>query len=317
MKYLDEHIPATGRFAPSPTGRLHLGSLVAAVGSWIMARRSGGRWLVRIEDLDAPRVIPGMADDILRTLEALGLVWDGEVLRQSERSDIYQEALDRLATGGHCYPCGCSRSEIARISSAPHGTTGELRYPGNCRNGLAQGKVARAVRVRVPEEPIRFTDCIMGAIEENIAESCGDFVLKRADGPFAYHLAVVVDDALQGVTQVVRGADLLCSTPRQIYLQQLLGYPHPLYCHLPLVTGPEGGKLSKRDNPVSLTDGAHLPRRRGVLIAAALRFLGQDVPSFLDGAPPSEVLEWGVAHFIVGRVPRTPAPFPPFSVPFV
>lgn len=310
MSLSTENTPAVGRFAPSPTGRLHVGSLVAAVGSWVMARRTGGSWLVRIEDLDAPRVIPGMADDILRTLEALGLVWDGEVLRQSERSDVYQAALDRLAAAGFCYSCGCSRAEIARISSAPHGATGEIRYPGTCRGGLPPGRSARAVRVRVPDEAILFTDRLMGAGRENLAESCGDFVLKRADGPFAYHLAVVVDDALQGVTQVVRGADLLASTPRQIYLQRLLGYPLPVYCHLPLVTGPDGGKLSKRDNQVSLAEDAVIRSRAGVLVAAALRFLGQDVPHFLDGAHPGEILAWGVAHFDLDRVPRTSGSLP-------
>ncbi len=310
------HRPVVGRFAPSPTGRLHLGSLVAAVGSWLMAKRSGGSWLVRIEDLDTPRVVPGMAEDILRTLETLGLVWDGEVLRQSNRTHLYREALDRLTASGRAYQCGCSRSEIARISSAPHGTSGELRYPGTCRDGLPPGKPPRAVRVRVDNELIRFNDCIMGEMSENLAETCGDFVLRRADGPFAYHLAVVVDDVLQGVNQVVRGADLLASTPRQIHLQRLLGYQPPDYCHVPLVTAPDGGKLSKRDAPVSLAEGVDIHSCGAVLIHSALTFLGQPIPPLLRRAPLREVLEWGVAHFDPLLVPRISAPFPEVALPY-
>lgn len=269
---------------------------------------------MRIEDLDTPRVIPGMAEDILRTLEALGLVWDGEVLRQSDRTHLYREALDRLTASGRAYQCGCSRSEIARISSAPHGMSGELRYPGTCRDGLPAGKVPRAVRVRVDHGMIRFNDCIMGEVSENLAETCGDFVLRRADGPFAYHLAVVVDDALQGVNQVVRGADLLASTPRQIHLQRLLGFQPPDYCHLPLVTAPDGGKLSKRDSPVSLAEGVDILTQGGTLIHGALAFLGQPIPPMLRRAPVRDVLEWGVAHFDPLLVPHVSAPFPVSSL---
>lgn len=265
---------------------------------------------MRIEDLDTPRVVPGMAEDILRTLETLGLAWDGEVLRQSDRTHLYREALDRLTVHGRAYQCGCSRSEIARISSAPHGTSGELRYPGICRDGLPAGKVPRAVRVRVDHEIIRFTDCIMGEVSENLAETCGDFVLRRADGPFAYHLAVVVDDALQGVNQVVRGADLLASTPRQIHLQRLLGFQSPDYCHLPLVIASDGGKLSKRDTPVSLVEGVDIRSQGAMLIHDSLTFLGQPIPLMVRRAPLREVLEWGVAHFDPSLVPRVPAPFP-------
>jgi glutamyl-Q tRNA(Asp) synthetase len=296
-----------GRFAPSPTGPLHVGSLVAAVGSYLMAKGEGGRWLLRMEDLDAPRVVPGMADDILRTLETLGFKWDGEVVRQSQRTGIYQAALDRLLAMGFAYPCGCSRAEIARIASAPHGRDGELVYPGTCREGLPPGKTPRAMRVRVPAEPISFHDRVMGEVRETLTESCGDFVVKRADGPFAYHLAVVVDDAEQGVNQVVRGADLLTSTPRQIHLQRLLDYEMPVYCHLPLVTGPGGAKLSKRDNAVSLSAGCDLAREGGALLLAALRFLGQS-PPFPHNAPCNEILAWGVAHFDPLLIPALPAP---------
>lgn len=297
-----------GRFAPSPTGPLHLGSLVAAVGSYLFARQAGGLWLMRMEDLDTPRIIPGMADDILRTLEALGFTWDGEVVRQSSRTAAYEAALAELARIGMVYPCGCSRAEIARIGSAPHGREGELRYPGFCRNGLPAGKSPRAIRVRVADEPVTFKDGVMGEISENLGESSGDFVVKRADGPFAYQLAVVVDDGEARVNQVVRGADLLHSTPRQIYLQRLLGFASPGYCHLPLVTGPDGAKLSKRENAVSLADGRNLRKEGGKLLFASLRFLGQKPPALLERASCREILEWGVTCFDPAVIPRLPAP---------
>jgi glutamyl-Q tRNA(Asp) synthetase len=297
-----------GRFAPSPTGPLHLGSLVAAVGSYLFSRRAGGLWLMRMEDLDTPRVVPGMADDILRTLEALGFVWDGAVVRQSLRTAAYKAALAELERKGMVYPCGCSRAEILRIGSAPHGRADELRYPGLCSGGLPAGKVARAIRVRVTETPVTFMDVVMGEVTENLAESCGDFVVKRADGPFAYQLAVVVDDGEVGVNQVVRGTDLLHSTPRQIYLQQLLGFASPGYCHLPLVTGPNGAKLSKRDNAVSVAAGRDLQRDGSALLVAALKFLGQAPPATLQKAPCSEILAWGAVHFEPTLVPRRPAP---------
>ncbi len=305
-------IEVVGRFAPSPTGPLHLGSLVAAVGSYLLARRSGGRWLMRMEDLDQPRVVPGMADDILRTLERLGLHWDGEVVWQSRRDTHYQAALERLAAWGLLYPCGCSRAEIARLASAPHGDS-ELPYPGSCRSGLGVGKVPRAFRVRVPvpDETITFRDGIVGEQCQNLATSCGDFVVKRADGPFAYHLAVVVDDDAMGVTQVVRGADLLTSTPRQIYLQRLLGFSQPSYSHLPLVAGSGGGKLSKRDNAVSIAQGLDLAQAGGRLVAAALRFLGQELPAGLSAAPAAEILAWGREHFDPVRIPVCGGPLTP------
>ncbi|WP_298267407.1 tRNA glutamyl-Q(34) synthetase GluQRS [Geobacter sp.] len=296
-----------GRFAPSPTGPLHIGSLVAAVGSYAMAKRAGGLWLLRMEDLDTPRVVPGMADDILRTLEVLGFSWDGEIVRQSRRSAAYEAALERLLAAGHVYPCGCSRVEIARAATAPHDGEGELAYPNICRDGLPPGKEPRSYRVKVPAEPITFHDLVMGEKSYNLARICGDFVVRRADGLFAYQLAVVVDDADQGVTQVVRGADLLSSTPRQILLQRLLGCDTPAYAHLPLVTGP-GGKLSKRDNAVSLAAGRDLVARGGELLLAALRFLGQEPPSFPAGAPGAEVLAWAAASFDVAKVPTQSSP---------
>jgi glutamyl-Q tRNA(Asp) synthetase len=285
-----------GRFAPSPTGPLHFGSLIAAVGSYCLARRAGGRWLLRMDDLDAPRVVPGAADDILRTLEALGFAWDGAVTWQSRRQQAYQAALAQLSEQGLVYPCACSRREI--FASAPHpGEEGPV-YPGTCRPGLATGRAARALRLRVPERTVRFVDGIFGGQEQKLASEVGDFVLRRADGLYAYQLAVVVDDAANGVNQVVRGADLLASTPRQILLLENLGLPIPGYLHLPLAVSADGSKISKRhgrhDDP--LASG-------GEMLARALRWLGQPVPAELCGAPPAELLAWGCVAFDATAVP--------------
>lgn len=295
-----------GRFAPSPTGPLHAGSLVAAVGSWCFARCAGGRWLVRMEDIDTPRVVPGMADDILRTLEALGLCWDGEVLRQSTRTDAYREALEKLKCAGRAYPCGCTRAEIAAAASAPHAGDEGPPYPGTCREGLKPGHSARAWRARVEDgKSIRFEDLVLGRQEYRLNELSGDFVVLRADGIFAYQLAVVVDDAHQGINQVVRGADLVTSTPRQLLLQTLLNYPHPAYAHLPLVTGPNGAKLSKRDNAVSVAAGGDLKATGGRLVCDAMRFLGQNPPEELETAPGGEVLAWAKNNFRADKVPTS------------
>lgn len=285
-----------GRFAPSPTGPLHFGSLVTAVGSYCLAKHVGGRWLVRMEDLDGPRVVPGAADDILRTLEALALRWDGEVLYQSRRTSRYEAALECLRDEGHVFPCGCSRKEV--LASAPHrGEEGPI-YAGTCRNGLPNGREARSWRMRVPHRTIVFCDCLSGECRQCLASEVGDFVLRRADGLFAYQLAVVVDDAESGVTQVVRGADLLSSTPRQIYLYHCLGYPLPCYAHLPLVLAPDGEKVSKRHGAVSLDNSGG-----GRLIWEALRFLGQAVPEELRKLSPDEILSWGVRYFDGKTVP--------------
>ena len=288
-----------GRFAPSPTGALHSGSLVAAVGSYLMAKRDGGRWLLRLDDLDTSRQVPGMSDDILRTLELFGLFWDGEVARQSGHLEEYRHAFDALLRMGALYPCGCSRKEIARSASAPHGEDDGLVYPGSCRGGMKRGKtepVIRSWRVRVPEDDICFSDLRRGRICQNLSAVSGDFAVRRGDGEFAYQLAVVVDDYLADVNQVVRGDDLLASTPRQIYLQQQLGFPQPDYCHLPLVAGPAGAKLSKRDNLISHQLGAVVGREQELLLAV-LRFLGQSPPSELIGCPCTDILEWGVSNF--------------------
>ena len=262
-----------GRFAPSPTGPLHLGSLVAAVGSWLYARRAGGRWLVRIEDIDTPRVVPGSAEEILGALKRYGLEADGEIVWQSRRTALYEEALATLRMRGLVYDCACSRADLQRAASAPLGR--EPVYPGTCRQGLAPGKTARAIRFRAPDQTIGFDDLVAGHLEEDVAAMTGDFVVRRADGLFAYQLAVVVDDAEQGVTQVVRGADLLTSTPRQIALQRALGLPTPQYAHLPLVLSEDGSKLGKRDGalPLPSLDEKHV----GETLALALRHLGIDV----------------------------------------
>ena len=265
----------TGRFAPSPTGPLHLGSLVAALGSWLLARWAGGRWLVRIEDIDTPRVVPGSAEEILATLRRYGLQWDGDVVWQSQRTALYEAALATLRGRGLVYDCACSRAELQRAASAPLGR--EPVYPGTCRNGLPPGRAARAIRFRAPDDAIAFDDLLRGRVEENVAGETGDFVVRRADGLFAYQLAVVVDDEEQGVTQVVRGADLLSSTARQIALQRALGYRTPEYAHLPLVANANGSKLGKRDGalPLETLDDARvaetLAEAKRILSAAGIR----------------------------------------------
>lgn len=285
-----------GRFAPSPTGPLHAGSLVAAVASRCEALRRNGEWLVRMEDLDAPRCIAGAADTILSTLDALGFAWDGPVLYQSRRSEAYAAALARLGDGGHTFACACSRREVADSGLAPDG---EPIYPGTCRRGLAPGRMARATRVRVDDAPIEFMDAVQGPQREHLSRSVGDFVLKRADGFFAYQLAVVVDDADQQVTHVVRGADLLGSTARQVWLQRLLCLPAPAYAHVPVMTDAAGQKLSKQ-SLASPVDAARPARQ----LVRSLRFLGQDPPVALERAGVAEVWSWAREHWSLDRVPR-------------
>jgi len=291
--------PYVGRFAPSPTGPLHFGSLVAAVASFLDARAVGGRWLVRMEDLDQPRSEPGAADTILRQLEAYGLHWDGAVIYQSQRDDAYAAALDALKARGAVYPCACTRSQLTQ---APHNHEGETIYPGTCRNGLPAGAIARSWRVRVPDVSTHFYDRIHGDLQQNLAHDVGDFIVKRADGLFAYQLAVVVDDAFQGITHVVRGADLLWNTPRQIYLQGLLALPTPVYAHVPLITNAAGQKLSKQTLAPALPETG-----RGAVLAQALAVLGHSPPADLAGAKPAELLAWAGAHWQIENVPLRPA----------
>ncbi len=285
------NIAVVGRFAPSPTGPLHSGSLVAAVGSWLAAKQRGGRWLLRLDDLDRPRCRQEFEDDILRTLERFDLHWDGEVSRQSNHEEQYVAAFEQLRKLDVVYPCGCSRAEIARLASAPHPGE-EIPYPGTCREGLLPGREPRAWRVRTKENVVTFDDLRHGAVVTALDET-GDFIVKRVEGFFAYQLAVVVDDHLTGVNQVVRGDDLLDSTPRQVLLHQMLGWPLPHYCHLPLVTGPDGRKLSKRDNRVSLAAGS-VAGRESELLVWALGFLGVKVPEAYAGARCRELLAWAV-----------------------
>ena len=289
-----------GRFAPSPTGPLHFGSLVAAVGSYCLARRKGGKWLLRMEDLDPPRVVPGAADEILFALEDLGLYWDDEIVWQSQRTEAYVEALERLRQRELVFDCACSRKEI--LLSAPHpGEDGPI-YPGTCRTGLRPGRKPRAVRIEVTKQSVCFCDGVFGPLQQVLSEAVGDFVLRRADGLFAYQLAVVVDDEAVGVNQVVRGADLLSSTPRQIFLHACLGNPVPEYVHLPLVMGANGKKISKRHGIVRLDHENDATS----LIAQSLHFLGQAVPLDLQGAPPAELLLWAIENFDQSRIPVAP-----------
>jgi len=277
-----------GRFAPSPTGPLHFGSLVAAVGSYLDAKHHGGAWLVRMEDLDTPRCMPDAAEAILHTLAAFGLHSDETVLYQSRRSSAYEKSLQYLQDIGTAYPCGCTRKEIS--DSALHGIDGPV-YPGTCRNGLSAARKTHAWRVRTHSRQMAFNDALQGRIGQNIESEIGDFVVKRADGLFAYQLAVVVDDAFQGITHVVRGADLLSSTPRQIHLQHLLGLTTPAYMHLPIATNHAGEKLSKQTRAESVIPGD------GATLYQVLKFLRQQPPPDLHEGSIKEMLAWGVQHW--------------------
>jgi glutamyl-Q tRNA(Asp) synthetase len=290
------HSAYRGRFAPSPTGPLHFGSLVAAVGSYLEARTRAGTWLVRIEDADRPRVVRGAADAILRTLDAYGFEWDGEILYQSRRDDTYAAALGRLEYRHALYPCACTRREIA---DSVLSMQGEPVYPGTCRSGLALGRSVRATRVRVEDMAIAFDDAVQGWFEQKLASEVGDFVVRRADGLFAYQLAVVVDDAEQGITDVARGADLLASTPRQILLQRLLGLPTPRYLHLPVVLNRTGEKLSKQTlaRPI---ESAEAPAQ----LWNALHFLGQNPPTNLAAGSVDELWRWAQASWSADAIPR-------------
>lgn len=277
-----------GRFAPSPTGRLHFGSLVAALGSWLHARAAGGAWLVRIEDLDHEREVPGAARHILATLAALGLHADEPVRVQSQHLDFYRHALERLRDGGHAYPCWCSRSDLEELAGI---------HPARCTT--ARGTRTPAWRLRVDGPAIGFDDALCGPFEQDLARELGDFVIWRGDGICAYQLAVVVDDADQGVTDVVRGADLLDSTPRQILLQDRLGLPRPRYLHLPLALDAQGRKLSKHDQARAVDAHDPLPALR-----AALTFLGQAAQA--RGSVDS-ILREAIKDFDPTRIPRPAA----------
>ena len=285
--------PPIGRFAPSPTGDLHFGSLVSALGSYLETRSAGGQWLIRIEDIDPPREVAGSAERIIKDLQKLGMHADGPILYQSGRTSAYQAAVDHLLDAEMAYPCGCSRKDLPSSGV----------YPGTCSRGIPNGKTARAIRFRVPDTVCGFTDRIQGRIEELLTITTGDFIIHRADGLFAYQLAVAIDDHFQGITQVVRGADLLDSTNRQICLQTALGLDTPAYMHLPVALSSDGRKLSKCTlaDPVKHEDPAHA-------IGLALDFLGQQPPS---GLALKSLLDWALDNWDSDLIPRSKAILPP------
>ena len=277
-----------GRFAPSPTGELHFGSIIAAVASFLDARSRGDEWLVRIDDIDAPRIASGAIAAILRELERLGLLWDGEIVYQSTRTEFYAAALEELRSRDLCFPCACTRREV-----------GGRVYPGICRDGVPSGRTARSVRVRVGAGSTEIEDLVQGGCRQDLERDIGDFIVHRSDGVFAYHLATAFDDTEQVITRVVRGADLLLSTLRQVFVQDLLSRPRPEYAHVPVATNRQGEKLSKHTAapPTRL-------RPASVVICDALRFLHHSSPAQLVGAPPEEVWSWATGEWELERVPR-------------
>jgi glutamyl-Q tRNA(Asp) synthetase len=304
-----------GRFAPSPTGNLHFGSLVTAVASYLDAKHHCGTWLVRIEDIDTPRCVQGATDDILRTLNAFGLHSDEPILYQSQRIAAYEDALRKFQKLRVAYPCCCTRKEIS--DSRLQGIDGQI-YPGTCRHGIPNGRDARAWRVRtdfdfsllrpthskreigqIQGSLVEFNDLLQGKIVQEIRQQIGDFVIKRADGLFAYQLAVVVDDGYQGITHVVRGCDLLMSTPRQIFLQRLLGLPTPQYLHLPVIVNKQGEKLSKQTlaQPVNIDNAP-------TTLVTILKLLRQQPPDEMQHHSISTILAWAIKHWHPSSLPR-------------
>jgi glutamyl-Q tRNA(Asp) synthetase len=268
---------------------LHLGSLYTAVASFLDARAHGGRWLLRIEDLDRPREIAGSADGILRTLQQFGFEWDGAVARQYERAEQYEAALFALQAQQRTFSCTCSRAQLED----------ELRYPGTCRSRQIAPGTSAAIRVRAEPGHILFTDRIQGTYRQNVADAVGDFILKRRDQIYAYVLAVTVDDAAQGVTHIVRGADLLDNTPRQIYLQRLLGLPQPNYAHVPVLTEADGGKLAKSCRSVRISADSPLPQ-----LCTVFSLLGLKPPPALASAPITEAWRWAIGQWKLEKVPK-------------
>jgi glutamyl-Q tRNA(Asp) synthetase len=279
-----------GRFAPTPSGYLHFGSLIAALASYLDARAAGGRWLLRMEDLDPPREMPGAQAAILQALEAYGFEWDGALIRQSERLALYNDVIDQLRQDGHAYACNCSRKQLQPFAGM---------YPGFCREA-GRDTTDAAIRLRVAERDYVFTDRVQGPFRQHLGREVGDVVIRRRDGLIAYQLAVVLDDAWQGVTDIVRGADLLDSTPRQLFLQELLGLPQPRYLHVPLIIQPDGHKLGKRYRSPPLQPAEATP-----LLLRALRALGQPTAPELDDALPGEVLICAAARWDADLIPRS------------
>ncbi|TNF32690.1 MAG: tRNA glutamyl-Q(34) synthetase GluQRS [Gammaproteobacteria bacterium] len=288
--------PYIGRFAPSPTGPLHFGSLIAALASFLEARRHHGRWLVRMEDVDELRNVDGAADDILFTLEAYGFEWDGEVMYQTRRKEAYQAALEQLAAEDRIYRCTCSRRDLQELAEpGAHG----LIYPGICAASRHPEHVEHAIRLRTDDHPIRFNDAIMGEFSQNLAQDVGDFIIRRRDGLFAYQLAVVVDDAEQHISHVVRGVDLLDSTPRQMHLQHCLSLPTPNYAHLPLAVNARGDKLSKQTQAPAIEK-----RKAATTLVRALRFLGQQAETGLEHADIATVWQWALNDWDLAQIPN-------------
>lgn len=285
-----------GRFAPSPTGPLHFGSLLAAVASYCDAKFNQGKWLLRIEDIDRPREMAGASDTILRQLDTFGFEWEGEIARQSQRNNYYEKALTILQNKQLIYPCTCTRKEIADSSNLI-GIDGFI-YPKTCLNQAIKENSAFALRILVEDAEITFQDFIQGQIRQNLQSEVGDFILKRADGLFTYQLAVVVDDAAQGVTNLVRGADLLNSTPRQIYLQKLLNLPTPHYAHIPIARNAAGEKLSKQTLANSID-----VKKANLQIWQALKFLGQQPPIELEFASLQELWYWAITNWQIQDIP--------------
>ncbi len=280
--------PYIGRFAPTPSGGLHLGSLVAALASYLDAKAVNGKWLIRIEDIDPPREVLGATDNILRTLEAYGFEWDGEILYQSSRLADYEWVIDKLFSNGLAYACTCSRKQLENYSI----------YPNFCRDAL-KPRLDAAIRIRVPELIYQFTDRVQGKFSQHLGQEVGDFIIKRRDGFFAYQLAVVLDDAEQGITDIVRGADLLDSTPRQLYLQELLGFSIPKYLHVPILLDKNGHKLSKTQcSPIlSMTEASKL-------LLTALEILGQPVETNLYQETPQHILNYAISNWCVDLIPK-------------
>ena len=286
-----------GRFAPSPTGAVHYGTLVAAVGSYLQAKNNNGEWLVRMEDVDVTRKVNGADVDILNTLEAFGFEWHGDIVYQSQQTQHYQDALDQLISQSLVFSCVCSRQALAEFNS-------EI-YPGTCRTrllGKADKNITKepyALRIIADDVTIEFNDTVMGRQIQNLKRECGDFIIKRRDNLFAYQLAVVVDDALQNISEIVRGADLLTVTPRQIYLQQQLNYPTPNYCHLPLAVDAKGNKISKSEGTakVNIND-------KEKLLVSVLQFLSQTPPNDLADSSLNDIWTWAIKHWDISLVSK-------------
>lgn len=293
------HPPYRGRFAPTPSGPLHFGSIVAALGSYLEARAHAGEWHLRIDDLDPPRVVPGATDSILRCLEQLGFQWDGPIIYQSRRTPAYHAALHQLRQRGVVYPCACTRKEIAEHAQA--GVEGRV-YPGTCRQGMPPRREARALRLLTTAARVHFDDAVLGPQSRDLEREAGDFALYRADGVFSFHLASAVDDGELDMTDIVRGADLLESSARQIYVLGLLGLKAPRYAHLPVAVNAQGEKLSKQTlaEPID-------PSEPSRVLSRVLRFLGQSPREELSRADAPEVWQWAIANWRLERVPRASA----------